>query len=881
MKWKGVRGARSGERGKHGEVSGNTGRRNKGESGGEFAFGARRFSKGGVGAFAGYDVNTTVFVDNLPMNVTKRELYKEFGLDRYVTDIFISRKFRAKMKSPFAFIRFQRPGGAIRAICRLNGKVWKGQRLFITVSKYRNQDCNYRGEYSGSLRGQLQPPHQRMKKVWVEVRRPSTKDNGKVEISGEAKYKEPKKKQEVVVTWSDENRDLMNRSLMGVCVEPIDFRKTMNLLVNEWMGEGEIECRDMGPYRCLVIFSWIEIKESSMNNDLLLSVFDEVRPHWEFSGTLSRRVWIEILGIPVGLWCAENLEKITKLWGKLVLMDDRTEEKKSFSVARVLVDSFRWETIHEWVSLRVDDKVFDVFAKEFDYESYSTESHPNLGANCPEASHGGSGTPRSTAVVLATLENVLGLNCDYVTAGEEDGKTSGNRWGISKLGSQCFISGVRRELVEFDPVICEAQIACNKNKVPLVLDGGPEKLALVPSLENNQSISPLVRDPVVAGYGLYPSGNSDSPRVPNCLKIVNQNTNSETSGIGVSNAIAVGWGVDCTPLVDDLNVAPLSQFNPSMPKVVVDRGASFSASFGDSGKDGRLLACDSALGDTAHSGESLCRINYEALQWERSSGIDTIIGVTAEEQARFRVNRWSGGVESKEEVYSDETLYLINEDNVGKFINGKLLNEDTMPLVDDENDDDGDNVSAIPNTKDLADLCEDGEDGDEIEQSDEENCLTEAEEAEEAKKVWSESGLSFYSNNEEEVLNRVADKKLVCKKRGELRQKRQRQGKKIPFIEGKTLSTRTLRAHRKEVHAGLKEIVKLEWAKNGQSSCLEKLKLLKNPIRVYRVWNKEKFGIINQKIATIEKEIQVVDNMAELGTIKWQGGICVSPLFQL
>ncbi|MED6119808.1 hypothetical protein PIB30_015104 [Stylosanthes scabra] len=84
------------------------------------------------------------------------------------------------------------------------------------------------------------------------------------------------------------------------------------------------------------------------------------------------------MGLPIGLWCTENLSRITTLWGKLIKQDDRTEEPKSFTTARVIIDSFQWETIHEWVTLRVDGRSFDVFLKEFGSEVYSVQAHPNL-----------------------------------------------------------------------------------------------------------------------------------------------------------------------------------------------------------------------------------------------------------------------------------------------------------------------------------------------------------------------------------------------------------------------------------------------------------------------------------------------------------------------
>ncbi|MED6113841.1 hypothetical protein PIB30_074620 [Stylosanthes scabra] len=122
---KGVSGALSVECGKHGEVSGFAEGRHKGESGGGFAPGVWRNINRGVNTRTGVEEKTIVFVDNLPANVTKRELYK---------------KLRMKAKGLFAFIRFQRFGGALRLIRRLNGTLWKGGNLFITMSKFKRSD---------------------------------------------------------------------------------------------------------------------------------------------------------------------------------------------------------------------------------------------------------------------------------------------------------------------------------------------------------------------------------------------------------------------------------------------------------------------------------------------------------------------------------------------------------------------------------------------------------------------------------------------------------------------------------------------------------------------------------------------------------------------
>ncbi|MED6164255.1 hypothetical protein PIB30_087950 [Stylosanthes scabra] len=63
----------------------------------------------------------------------------------------------------------------------------------------------------------------------------------------------------------------------------------------------------------------------------------------------------------------------------MISLDDRTKESKSYSTTRILIDCFQWERIYEWVTLKIDDKVFEVFAKEFGSEVYSVQSHSDLG----------------------------------------------------------------------------------------------------------------------------------------------------------------------------------------------------------------------------------------------------------------------------------------------------------------------------------------------------------------------------------------------------------------------------------------------------------------------------------------------------------------------
>ncbi|MED6159628.1 hypothetical protein PIB30_043916 [Stylosanthes scabra] len=118
----------------------------------------------------------------------------------------------------------------------------------------------------------------------------------------------------------------------------------MEMLKHEWKGPHKVICRDVGP----------------------LGVRLEPLP----------RVWVEFMSFPIHLWSKEAFEKICKVWGKFVIEDVVNSKKLSFTAPRVLVDSYTWEPIQEWIALRVDDRTFEIYAREHGRDVYSIQAHP-------------------------------------------------------------------------------------------------------------------------------------------------------------------------------------------------------------------------------------------------------------------------------------------------------------------------------------------------------------------------------------------------------------------------------------------------------------------------------------------------------------------------
>ncbi|MED6173750.1 hypothetical protein PIB30_062593 [Stylosanthes scabra] len=139
-------------------------------------------------------------------------------------------------------------------------------------------------------------------------------------------------------------------------------------IVEAWDGPGEVECRDLGPFKCILTFETVEAKDIALNSPGLQSLFFELRPLWEFTRAISSRIWLEITGVPLHLWSADTFLNIGKIWGKPVMMDELTDYYISYTCGSILVDSYEWEFINEWVALDDGNRRFEVYVKEFGRE---------------------------------------------------------------------------------------------------------------------------------------------------------------------------------------------------------------------------------------------------------------------------------------------------------------------------------------------------------------------------------------------------------------------------------------------------------------------------------------------------------------------------------
>ncbi|MED6171824.1 hypothetical protein PIB30_044378 [Stylosanthes scabra] len=747
------------ESGKHGEVSGYVGRRNKGESVGGFVSGVRRFNHWGWETHKQVldnrrDEPHTVFEDNLPMDISKRKLYKEFGRCGFITDVFVSRKMRQTKTCPFAFIRFNMCGGAEKAIGMLNGKLWDMDNLLVSKSKYGRNGTAKTGRQARVLpvketQRRVQKwviKNPRITQKWVEVRKRSEEA---VKVIPKQKIKEVNKeviKKVVDAVWAEDQKERLQRSLTGVCVQPIELREVMDRLLDEWRGPGEIEVRDIGPYRCLITFSSTEIRDGAFNDELLLSKFDELRPHWDIFECLSRRVWIEVTGMPVCIWCHENFERIAKLWGKPIRYDDRADESKSFTTVRILIDCFEWEKIQGWISLKVDDRDFEVFVKEFGPEIYSIQSHPDL---VDVYSGDDEDTMNISPAVQSPVDNgriqamTGGENLKLFNGNDPRGEgLNGCTDMIVDDGREC--SETRREETDHDPMILEAHLIIGNNSSNTRLMGshyGPH------SAQPNNTYGSAHSDSCPYPLGFEPVGNVIHGPREFARASVSESVVRETPVENGKNER--GFTVEGDDIVYTESISESSDtrylINRARFEKVVEQGVVVDAAVAVHGAEACGGVADAALNeqiDDELSEETLYRIN---------PGIPfTDFGVTGLDGV---------GAEADFEGGSADTI--INS----------CGNVNELEVQQQQDDDEAAEIS-------------------EAELEDEVNGLKFSD----SKNVWQRVGFFLDSSDEEEITARLVDGRNGGKKRAELKPKKQRQNRKPSCIQGKTWATRKLRS---------------------------------------------------------------------------------------
>ncbi|WRX16597.1 protein of unknown function DUF4283 - like 9 [Theobroma cacao] len=101
-----------------------------------------------------------------------------------------------------------------------------------------------------------------------------------------------------------------------------------------------VRVRTMGEGLVVVSFDDDEDMQCllSLNKEIFSLWFEDIKPYYEWLEERKLLVWVKLEDIPFFLWQKAFFEVIDNSWGRLVKVDEDTEEKRRFTCVMILVE---------------------------------------------------------------------------------------------------------------------------------------------------------------------------------------------------------------------------------------------------------------------------------------------------------------------------------------------------------------------------------------------------------------------------------------------------------------------------------------------------------------------------------------------------------------
>ncbi|KAL6976019.1 hypothetical protein U1Q18_052709 [Sarracenia purpurea var. burkii] len=113
----------------------------------------------------------------------------------------------------------------------------------------------------------------------------------------------------------------------------------------------------------------------------------EVIYEWSVhEANVSRKVWLNLTGVPLHAWCEESFLLLGDLWGTSIFVDHCTINKECLEFGRVLVLTQHMTMINQKCELKVGNIIYPVFCYEgnigrVDHNGFSPMSSPPYGGS--------------------------------------------------------------------------------------------------------------------------------------------------------------------------------------------------------------------------------------------------------------------------------------------------------------------------------------------------------------------------------------------------------------------------------------------------------------------------------------------------------------------
>ena len=178
--------------------------------------------------------------------------------------------------------------------------------------------------------------------------------------------------------------------------------------------------------------------EALMNKDVLGNWFHEVKSWDIYEASESRRLWIEVVGVPPHGWSLKNFGSIASLWEKLICLESPIDDTVSFDSMRILIETGSLRDARGHVILQIGDAGYRIRVKE---ASFSFNINPMFIA--PESS-----TPITANVLKEDSRQPVSHNEDAAFKDDANMMVSANSKGVlpdasSRTTARFSIHGTR------------------------------------------------------------------------------------------------------------------------------------------------------------------------------------------------------------------------------------------------------------------------------------------------------------------------------------------------------------------------------------------------------------------------------------------------------
>ena len=297
-------------------------------------------------------MGVSVYVRNLPATLDKYGLQGIFHKAGRVIASYIPKERRVGAGARYGFVRFAHPQEAIRSINLLNNRTVRGSKLSVSLARSNGPRRRLQTRISGSQMGRLgregYPSQERIQitkghpQKWRQHNQSLKSMKGKVN--------------EDFIPW-------LSRSLVCSSREYRDLATLANAIINNYGQCSRISA--LSGFKFILTYQSVEARDAALENHEELDLwFYEVKKWDRYEACSSRKVWLEIIGVPPHGWEWENFKKIADTWGYFICLGKPLIRTDAFDSMKVLIETDRLSFIEDDFILHIEDLGYRVHVKE-------------------------------------------------------------------------------------------------------------------------------------------------------------------------------------------------------------------------------------------------------------------------------------------------------------------------------------------------------------------------------------------------------------------------------------------------------------------------------------------------------------------------------------